>query len=165
MELVLRCTLKVQNLLGTPGVDLKTTDEPEWYANLLWIERKKCILFTEALTLFSFLVPDIRKADVTPMGQFFAFHLSKELGQEGLPSDAFGVIDPDRVIIAKTASRSVLGSMNDLGQMSERVIRAQGGLEHYSPVQLNRSLRRIPMTAIGPAYPIDKVLDRLNGRR
>lgn len=68
----LRCTQKLAKLLGTKASKLAEPSEPaetsDWYANLLWIERKKCILFAHAETLFCFLVTDVRKADYSPIG-------------------------------------------------------------------------------------------------
>ena len=36
----------------------------EWYANILRISRHNWVLFTESETLYSFLVPNVRKADL-----------------------------------------------------------------------------------------------------
>ena len=62
---VLRCT---QMLLGELRVsDDDLVDESEssgrlgdWYANLLRIERRKCVMFTNAATLYTFLVLGFR---------------------------------------------------------------------------------------------------------
>jgi hypothetical protein len=40
--------------------------DDDWYANLLWVERQKCLLFTHAGTLFSVFVAGVRKADLRP---------------------------------------------------------------------------------------------------
>jgi len=37
-----------------------------------------------------------------------------ELRSEGLPLDSLGRLDPDSVQLAKTASRSILGFMNEM---------------------------------------------------
>ena len=51
---ILRCTRKLLRLLGT-----ETAADPrpmpgtgDWYANLLWFDRRKCLLLTHAGTLF-----------------------------------------------------------------------------------------------------------------
>ena len=53
--MVVRCTAKMLKLLGLrpsalpeiePGVD-------DWYVNLLWFERRKCLLLSHASTSFS----------------------------------------------------------------------------------------------------------------
>jgi hypothetical protein len=55
---VVRCTGKLLNLLGSRSVDLvdAPADDDEWYANLLWLDRRKCLLITHAGTLFSLFV-------------------------------------------------------------------------------------------------------------
>jgi hypothetical protein len=107
--IVLRCAEKLTRLLGLRRAGLT---EPaagpysEWYANLLWLDRRKCVLFTHAETLFSFLVPDVLKADLANVGEFFMNHLEFELVTEELPLNCFGRLDRDAVHIAKTRSRS-----------------------------------------------------------
>ncbi len=51
---VLRCTAKMLNLLGIGERELVTlahTDE-DWYANLIWLDGRKCLLPAHAGTLF-----------------------------------------------------------------------------------------------------------------
>ena len=86
------------------------TDE-DWYANLLWLERQKCLLLAHAETLFSVFVPGVHKADLVPIGASAVARIHNELRGESLPLDRFGVLDPGSVVLAKTASRSVLGYM------------------------------------------------------
>ena len=162
MTLVLRSTGKLAKLLGVPLAPHEASpDGNEWYANLLWIDGRKCILFTHAETLFAFLVPDVLKGDITLFPRFFATCLDLELERESLPFDAFGVVDPDDAVIAKTADRSVLGSMNDFAYMAEVFILRDGGIKSYDPLELNVFLRRTPMGALKYAYPIEKTKERL----
>ena len=67
---VLRCTRRALELLGNSAVarvDPPASDD-DWYLNLLWLERRKCLLFTHAGTLFSAFVGDVRAADLRPIG-------------------------------------------------------------------------------------------------
>lgn len=138
------------------GVAKKSTERSgDWYANLLWIERRKCLMFTHSETLFTLMVLDVRKAGVVPLGAFLVSKLHAELASEELPMDTFGAIDPGAVVIATTASRSVLGSMNNLAYLAEWAIMDSGGVRFCNVEGLNRSLRRTPMGAIGGAYGLD----------
>ncbi len=59
---VLRCTAKMLTLLGArprDPVTIEPSDE-DWYANLLWLDGRKCLLLAHAGTLFSVFVPNIR---------------------------------------------------------------------------------------------------------
>ena len=64
---LIHCTAKLLKELGNPP--LQSPDEPNpqglgnWYANLLRIDRKKCILFTNEKTLYSFLIPRVKKGE------------------------------------------------------------------------------------------------------
>lgn len=59
---LLHCTQKLLKELGTPPlVDTPAVTEGlgNWYANLIRIDRKKCILFTNEKTLLSFLIQNV----------------------------------------------------------------------------------------------------------
>ena len=53
--MILRCTTKVLSLLGARASALQSQqpDGDDWYLNLIWIERRKCLLLVQARTLFS----------------------------------------------------------------------------------------------------------------
>src|SRR3972149_2635576 len=53
---------------GPPPIGARAPADDEWYLNLLWIERGKCLLLTHAGTLFRVFVADVRKADLLPIG-------------------------------------------------------------------------------------------------
>lgn len=148
-------------LLG-PAValtDLPASDE-DWYANLLWLERRKCLLLTHAGTLFSVFVPDVRAAELRPLGPYISAIVERELRSEGLPPDALGSLDPDAVQVAKTASRSVLGFMNDMATHIDYAVATAGGLSRCEVERVNRQLRRTPYNRGGYLYPIDLVTAR-----
>jgi hypothetical protein len=45
---VVRCTRRLLDLLGGSAVTLTELppSDDDWYANLLWIDRRKCVLLT-----------------------------------------------------------------------------------------------------------------------
>jgi len=87
---------------------VRLVDEPagedDWYANLLWIERRKCLLLTHAGTLFPVFVADVRKRDVTDLGVLVADRVAAALADERLPSDLLGPLDPSRWISCSIGS-------------------------------------------------------------
>jgi hypothetical protein len=141
---VLRCTVKVLNLLGARSKDLATVeqDEEDWYANLIWLERQKCLLLAHAGTLFSVFVAGVHKADLMPIGASVVALIHNELRAENLTMDRFDVLEPRSVELAKTASRTVLGYMNDMARFCEYAIADSGGLARCDVQELNRELRR-----------------------
>lgn len=53
------------DLLGHRAVTLTESppSDDDWYLNLLWLDRRKCLLLAHAGTLFSVFVAGVRKAD------------------------------------------------------------------------------------------------------
>ena len=64
--------------------ELSPTDD-DWYLNLLWINRQKCILLTHAGTLFSVFRAGVRRADLRPIGNYLVAAVESELRAENLP--------------------------------------------------------------------------------
>jgi hypothetical protein len=141
---VLRCTAKTLKLLGARRGDLVTLEhtDQDWYANLIWLDGRKCLLLAHAGTLFSVFVPDIRKADLVPIGPSVVAFIHKELVAESLPLDRFGVLDSRFIELAKTESRTVLGYMNEMARFCEYAIVEYGGLARFDARDVNRELRR-----------------------
>jgi hypothetical protein len=161
---ILRCTAKLLSLLGTQRADLAVAppDDDDWYVNLLWIDRRKCLLFTHAGTLFSIFRADVLKADLRPLGGYAVDTIRAALADEGLPLDALGALDAERAQVAKTASRRVLGHMTEMGFQIEWTLDRHGGLGLYDPDVLTRELQRT-LRNVGGHYadPIDLVHVRL----
>ncbi len=159
---VLRCTAKVLSLLGTSTTDLVSAEpsDDDWYANVLWLDRRKCLLLAHAGTLFSVFVPAVHKADLMPIGASVIALIHADLRAESLPLNRFGVLNPSSVRLAKTASRTVLGYMNEMGRFCEYSVARSGGLEYCDDQALNRQLRReLRLSRRPPGYfvPIELV--------
>ena len=128
--LVLRCTAKTLKLLRAGPSDLVTVEhsDQDWYANLLWLDGRKCLLLVHAGTLFSAFVPDIHKADLMPIGPSVVAFIHRELEAERLPLDRFGDLESRSIELAKTESRTVLGYMNEMGRFCDYAVAEYGGL-------------------------------------
>ncbi|MBA3428480.1 MAG: hypothetical protein H0U07_07915 [Actinobacteria bacterium] len=162
--MILRCTAKMLTLLGVRATAL--ADAPpsgdDWYLNLLWIDRRKCLLLTHADTLFPVFVADVRKADLRPIGPYVVSLVEEHLRSEDLALDTLGRLDPGGVRLAKTASRSILGVTNETAFHARYRIEAMGGIDRSGAVLLNRFLRQT-LHNRGGAYvtPLDLVAQRL----
>lgn len=160
--MTLRCTKKALALLKVRARELAdpTPSDDDWYLNLLWLDRRKCLLLTHAETLFPVFVVDVRAADLRPLGTFVVGKIEAQLGSEGLPADCLGRLDPDAVQVAKTASRSVLGFMNEMAFYLEYAVAEAGGLGSSDVGELNRDLRRRLHSRDGYATPLELVARR-----
>ena len=112
---------RIPELRGTqvigPGLAAKPAPGPDgedWYANLLWFDRRKCLLLTHAATLFSIFEANVSAPDLRATGPLVSRLIKRELACEGVPSAVFAGLEPQDLILARTADRSVLGCMNDM---------------------------------------------------
>jgi hypothetical protein len=165
---VVRSTGKLLNLLGKRSVTLvdAPTTSDDWYANLLWIDRRKCLLIVHAGTLFALLAADIRISDLRPFERRIVDLLAGALLEEGLPTDALGRLESSEVRLARTASRHVLGVMNQMAREIGWHIDQAGGLWNVEIDELNSHLRRSLHTKDGDyRVPLELVHERLQSRR
>jgi hypothetical protein len=139
------------------------TDE-DWYLNLLWIDREKCLLLTHTDTLFSVFRADVRRADLRPIGNYPVTAVESELRAENLPTDTFSQLQPDSVQLAKTANRSTLGFMNETAFELRYLIADADGLERCDIDVLNHRLRRTLRNRGEYVRPIELVARRLTSR-
>jgi len=154
----LRCTKKLLSELKRKPIDgsQDADDFGSWHANLLRIDRRKCVLFTHDQTLFTFFVPGLTKPHFQNFDEVFRQTLFKRLLSENLPQKHIEIFlnDNRKIEITKTNNRSVLGSMNDLTFHLKYRIADEGGLSGVDISKLNHGLNRIPMSAIKEIYSI-----------
>jgi hypothetical protein len=160
---ILRCTSKLVDLLGRRNVQLVEVEpsDDDWYANLLWLDRRKCLLLMHVGTLFPVFVTDVRKRDLQPLGSFMVRLIETELARERLPEDVLGRLDPGALRLARTASRSMLGFMNETAAECRYHVEAVGGLDRTDLDTLNRRLRRTLHNRDGYRDPLELVAARL----
>ncbi|HKA49617.1 MAG TPA: hypothetical protein VKK19_08515 [Candidatus Dormibacteraeota bacterium] len=161
---VVRCTRKLLGLLaGSPMTSNMEPADDDWYADLLWLAGRKCLLMTHAVTLFSVFEPEISKASVNPIGPLAVRLIERELASEDLPPDTFGPLQASAFMMGRTSSRRVLGTMTDMRHQIAAAAHQSGGLGDIDIRSLNRSLRRIPFSAIRYERPIDRARALLDG--
>ena len=161
---IIRCTTKLLNELG-----VKPTNTPaqppdlfDWHANLLRLDRKKYVLYTNSQTLYSILMRWAGKAK--KFQEQFRLELFKNLMSEGFNEKHVEYIMSGhaQVTITQTNSRSVLGSMNDLASQIGSMISLRGRLADPDLLKINRELNRIPMGAIKYQYSIAELKRKLD---
>jgi len=158
---ILRCTKKLLDVIRPEQLATQEPDGNDWYANLLVLDRRKCLLLTHADTLFTIFEPDVRALDLRSTHDLVAGLIMRELVAEGLPVRTFGDLGTEELSIAKTADRSVLGCMNDMAYLCEDAVARAGSLASTDVPSLNRHLRRNINSARDYQRPIDLVLERI----
>ena len=161
MQLI-RCTKKLQKEMGLKAAALSTS-EPAfshlagWHANLIFIHRRKCVLFVNDKTLFSFIIPDVSRALLKELSRLFASHLACVLADEDFSAPVREKIlgEYANIEYANTNNKSVLGSMNDLAYHYQSYILSEGGVHSCGIPSIIKQLNRMPMGALNYALPIE----------
>ncbi len=139
-----------------------------WYANIIPLGRKsELIFFTNASSLFTILVPQ-------PAGKVTFFAAVAKFRRKLGVALSEAKMDPKKVaafterdapyITCKTASRSVLGSMNDLA-LSIPAYRFpqdfEGETDNVDNVQ--SLLNEVPHSPLGYQFPIERFRELVSG--
>ena len=162
----IKCTAKLLNELGIKPIN--EADQPtslnDWHANLLRLDRKKYVLFTNDQTLYSILVRWTKTLKLSGLLERFKLELFRNLMGEGLSQERIELLlsRHTQISVTKTNNRSVLGSMNDLTFQIEYMIYRYGGLANSDLTEIIRQTNRTPMKAIKYHLAIDEIIRRLN---
>lgn len=164
---LIRCTKRLQKETGLRQSDL-CTEEPcfsclgSWHANLIYINRRKCVLFANDKTLFNFIAPDVPRATIRELDNLFKGYLNFILADEGFAeADRARILSEyDEIEFANTNSKRVLGSMNDLAFHYTHNILEAGGVHSSAVPGIIRQLNRMPMSAIKEVFPIEALKAR-----
>jgi hypothetical protein len=158
---LIRCTTKLLDELGAKPTNVpdQPTSLNDWHANLLWLNRHKCVLFTNDRTLYSFLMRWRKTPRSVSFLERFRLDLFKSLMNEGLAEAQVEYVlrEHAQVTITKTNSRSVLGSMNDLAFQIKSLIHMNEELTDADLSGISRQLNRTPMSAIKYKTGIDEL--------
>jgi len=165
---IIHCTRKLLKELDVPLVEPDKIPVPteglgNWYANLLRIDRRKCLLFTNEKSLYTFLIPKVLKANLKNIEQEFLINFSYNLQNEGFGLDVINRVMQEyhEIGFARTSNRQVLGSMNELTFQYELLIEEKEGLENIGILELNKQINRTIMGALKYKHPIKALKNML----
>jgi hypothetical protein len=152
-----------------PLIDIPADTEGlgNWYANLIRIDRKKCLLFTNEKTLYSFLIPNVKKATLKNIVDEFRVNVSFNLQSERFSLDVINkaMQEYSEIGFAKTASRQVLGSMNQIAFEYEIRVQMKEGLGNIRILETNRDMNKTLRTMLEGKkyfYPIEALIEVLS---
>jgi hypothetical protein len=156
VSLVIRCTQKLLAEIPANFVDSSAEGEG-WHANLLRIDRRKCVLFTHDATLYALFVPGLKKSDFAHLDEVFGQRLFKTMLWDEFPQEQIEkMLDACRVIrFTRTNNRRVLGSMNEMRFHVQADVEYAGGLDRVDLVDLHYRLNRTPWSAVGYQSPVE----------
>jgi hypothetical protein len=156
--LIVRCTGKLlkelklsQKALKTSGDVLNNADKfNEWYANIFYIDRKKCLICTNAKTLYTIYCFGINKEELTGLAKVVKVEFGKALLKEGVTTEAAEhlLAGWNEVLIDKTIDKSILGSMNDYVRCAKWRIYDMGGFDCFDREEIRYETNRMPMSSL-----------------
>jgi hypothetical protein len=117
LTVILRRTEKLAALLPLrePVPDTSDTALGDWYVNRFVVDRQPLLLLVSAVSLLPMVVP---ARDVRTLPSRLGVMVRRRLQRFPLPDGCLDaeIAAMDTVCVAKTASRSILGVMNDFAQ-------------------------------------------------
>jgi hypothetical protein len=165
---IIHCTQKLLKELSVSLTDIPAIPSPmegigNWYSNLIRLDSKKCLLFTNEKSLYSFLIPAVVKTDLRIFPILFLTHLYLNLQYEDIPLDVIRQIQDEykEISFAKTASKHVLGAMNQLAFEYKVLIEMKEGLGNIEILEMNRNINRTIMKGIKYQHPIEALRELL----
>jgi hypothetical protein len=146
----LKCTKKLLEEMDAQPSSSVAEDEGilgDWYANLLFIERKKCVLFVNEKTRFCFLMPDLKRVHIKNLAVVFRDGLFGALLSEGYPAPMIEHIisEYDTLGYGKATDRTVLGSMTEYAKTYDYWIASEGGLARCDLKAINKKMNDMLM--------------------
>ncbi len=157
--IVLRCTHKLLRELRLPKDELGNPGEGflgSWFANLFRIDRRKCVIFTNDRTLYSFIRYGLKRDDFDGLNEVFSTALAETLLLDGIPVETVRKIyvESHPAVFGTTNSRSVLGSMNDLVKESMHLVPEKPQVTDEDIAAVNHRLNRTPMRTLNYIRPV-----------
>jgi len=151
----IKCTAKLRKEMGLEDSALFDGDVTgsvlgPWHANLIYIDRRKCVLFANDKTFFNFLAPNARRDQIRELQKLFLSWLRPTLFFEGFSEAECEKIAAEYAEIgyAKTDNASVLGTMNDLAFQYTYLIKRAGGIHSAEVPAIISMLNYMPMGAL-----------------
>ena len=144
----LRTKLKEKEVTTTP---VPSTPHLRWYGNLFRHRQTQYVLVTNAAALYSVVVYGRGVTDTDLLLKSIIPSLREQMEDDGMKLIYKRCIAPHlgSVVLAATASRSVLASMNDMVNCSKALL----DRFDYAPCDLAAQLNSTPFGALEYRYP------------
>ena len=164
--MILHCTKKLIKTYDLTIIENQSSNGKleDWYANLIYIDGKKCLLLVESESLYSLLLPNFKKSDMENIESIFKNHLIKALSRINIGQDRIEEIfeRSGKIQYTTTQSRSILGSMNEYAFQYKALIIDRGGLEKCDVDNVIYNVNNLIMGAIdynSGSEEIQKILE------
>ena len=152
-----RCTKKLRKYLRIVPIDnaqSPTAALGDWYANLIPTYAGDLIIFVNEKSLLTVAIPSWESDHLVPL---FRIRVANLLWMIGIPQQIIAreVGHFDQVQFSKTASRSVLGSMNDFAWHYQIMVEESVGEARLSLSKAEYEMAQMPCGGLDYQFPID----------
>ena len=147
--MLVRATKSLLKELDQRPSDLDGAESPrlmfhEWYGNLIYVKRRKCMVFCDTKTLFTFVMTGVVKKQYQDFQVHFLAGLQFALDSGGLHlPDDFAC---DSIKFGPTQDRRVLSSVNDLVRQFRFQVDRHRGLKHADMGSVLKRVNTTPMS-------------------
>ena len=153
--MIIRATQKLAQKLKIKSLqkyDEKVSAFEEWYGHLFSADRIQYILFTNAYSLYSTIVPGRGINNLRSFLDLTGYWLSEVLKEEGRENMIGRLFTNNTEIIdvCKTTNRGVLGSMNDMVAQSKFYISEC----QLTPIEISKRLNETPYSYLEYNNPL-----------
>ena len=140
--MIVRCTAKVSQLLKLGRLADIPAGADDWYVNVITVARRRVVVAVHADTLFPVVAVGASSTQLRDLPGWLAAQVTAALADEGLPLTQLGSLGSEHAVLARTASKKVLGHLNQIAFEVEHAVLSGGGWEGLDVLELNRWLRR-----------------------
>jgi hypothetical protein len=169
----IHCSARTLKEIGLPPKSVGYGD-PEtdqffcWYCNLLYINRKKHLMFVNAATRYPLLSAEVTRTDIRSLNSVLAFSLVLQLRDEGVSHDVIHHLTSDLAnpILAKSNNRSIIGTAVEYERMMWAYLAPSAHARTpETPTQMGLKLARVPIPKMRPdPFPYRVFRDQLLAR-
>lgn len=112
----------------------------EWHLNLFKIGRYQCLILINDLTLYSVVIPGVKKKDLVNISELLTQHLSENLLFEGIDSVLIEKFlgQGNEIVFTKTYNRSVVGVLIEIVKFIQVEYPTGKDIMAADPVELNK---------------------------
>ena len=158
--LVFRCTQKLLAQLGAKPIEppcRSTTQLGDWYAGTLAARNKRLLIFVSETTFLSVVIKASESTTIIPRfrGALDELLIALETDEAARAQE---LDDGGGVVVAKTASRQVLGVMNDFAFQAKCLLQESPAEELF---HLSLRLNQTPCGPLGYVRPSDATRKQL----
>ena len=124
----------------------------EWYGHLFTVNRIQYILFTNAYSLFSIVLPGKGINNLRTFRDLTGYWLSEVLKAEGCENMTARLVihNLDAIDVYATNNRAILGSMNDMMLATKYLISEY----QLTPIEISKQLNQTPLSYLKYENPL-----------